>query len=129
MGGSSKVTTGYNYFGSFAQVVCEGPVDVLHQIKNGDTVIWTGPIYRTAAMDGSGKTDLTTSIGLVRFYWGTTAQTQDPLLAQIVIDQGGGPITAPMPTLPGVAYSVCEDVAFGQQTTPPTLTWDCSRFP
>jgi hypothetical protein len=129
MGGSSKVTTGFNYFGSIAQVVCCGPVDVLHEIKNGDTVIWTGPIYRSSAMDGQGKTDLTTTIGAVRFYWGTTGQTVDPLLASILINQGLGPVTAPMPSYAGLAYAVCEDVAFGTQTTPPTLLFLVSRFP
>lgn len=129
MGGSSKITTGYNYFGSFCQVVCIGAVDVLHQIRNGDTVVWTGPLYRATAMDVNGKTDITTTIGKIRFYWGTTAQTLDPLLAALVIDQGAGPVTAPMPPLNGIAHAVCDDVAFGQQTTPPTLTWDASRFP
>jgi len=129
MGGSSTITTGYTYFGSYAQVVCAGPVDVLHEIRNGGTVIWTGPVYRRTAMDGDGRTVLATTIGAIRFYWGVMTQRQDPLLASVVINQGGGAVTAPMPGWAGVAYAVCEDVAFGTQTTPPTLIWSVSRFP
>jgi len=126
--GSQNVTTGYNYFGSAAQFVGIGPIDILHQIKNGDTVIWTGPIFRTTAMDGLGKTVLQTSIGRIRFYWGTETQAQDDLIQALVINQGNGAGTVPTPKFKRVAYAILDNCAFGGQTTPPTLLFEVSRF-
>lgn len=126
--GSQNVTTGYNYYGSAAQFICTGPVDILHQIKNGDTIIWTGPIFRTTSMDGLGKTILQTSIGRIRFYWGTETQAQDDLLQALVINQGNGAGTVPTPKMKRVAYAILDNCAFGGQTTPPTLLFEMSRF-
>jgi len=129
MGSSSQtVTTGYNYNGSFAQIVCMGPIDILHAIQNGDLVIWQGPIRRVEAMDADGKTTLATSIGRIDFYWGTVTQAQSPILAGLFLDQGAGPITVPMPAYLGVCYAVSVDVSFGTQVTPPTLQYVVSKF-
>lgn len=126
--GSQEVTTGYNYFGSTAQAICMGPVAVLDSIQNGDLVIWQGPITRAAAMDVDGKTILTTSIGRIRFYWGTLTQARDSILEGLFLDQGGGAATVPMPAFLGVCYAVLDDVSFGGQVSPPTLQYVLSRF-
>lgn len=125
---SPSVTTGFNYYGSAAQFICVGPVDILEKIENGDTVIWQGPIMREDSMDGDGRTVLTTSIGTIRFYWGTTSQTPDSLLAALVINQGDGAGTVPTPAYKRICYAVLSDCAFGGQTTPPTLIFHCAKF-
>lgn len=117
------------YFGSAAQVVACGPLDVLWAIKNGDVVIWQGPIFRSEAADGEGKTVLTTSIGTGHFFWGLSTQAVDTLLATLLINQGNGAVTAPMPAWKRIALFVLHDCAFGQQLTPPTLLFEYSKFP
>lgn len=123
-----SVTTGFNYYGSAAQFICVGPLDILHKIENGDTTIWEGPIMRSDSMDGNGRTVLTTAIGTIRFYWGTTGQLPDDLLEALVINQGNGAGTVPMPAYKRVVYAVLVDCAFGNQTTPPTLMFHYSKF-
>lgn len=119
-GGKKAIITGYTYWGSYSAYLCLGPVKTLHSITNGDTAIWTGPIDSSSA-DINGMTLLTTTIGSIRFYWGTFTQNPDSLLSTLEIDLGAGPVAVPMPAFRGLCYYVCEDVAFGQQVTPPTL--------
>src|SRR5688572_26049804 len=124
MGGSPKpAVTGYNYFGTMAQVVCMGQVDILHRISNGETDIFTGPVDVGGA-DGSGRTILSTTLGTLRFYWGTPTQALDSILALLQLDLGSGVVTVPMPNWKRVCYVVCEDMAFGSQVSPPTLLFE-----
>lgn len=126
MGSPKKVTTGYRYHGGVAQAICVGPVDTLHAILNGDTVVWEGPVDRSSA-DADGKTVLNTSIGAIRFYWGTDGQAVDPDLARVQIDYGSGPIPVPVPPWRGVCYIVSKRLEFGQQNSPPILHFDLTR--
>lgn len=119
-GGKKAIVTGYNYWGSLAAYICLGPVKRLHRITNGDTVIWSGPIT-SASADSNGCTILTTTLGSIRFYWGTFTQNPDAILSTLEIDRGSGPELVPMPAFRGLCYFVADDIAFGQQVTPPTL--------
>ena len=123
MFGSPDIPSGYNYFGGFAIAICVGPVKTLHSISNGDTVIWTGPLDISSA-DVDGKSTLTTTIGAIDFYWGTSTQNVNTALAGISIDFGSGPVTVPMTAFRRLCYAVCRDVAFGSQVSPPTLKFD-----
>lgn len=123
-----SVTTGFNYYGSAAQFICVGPIDILHRIDNGDTTIWTGPIMQSDSMDGNGRTVLTTGIGTIRFYWGSDGQLPDDLLAALVVNQGNGATTVPTSGFRRIVYAVLVDCAFGNQTTPPTLMFHYSKF-
>jgi hypothetical protein len=127
--GAPSTPAQQTYFGSAAQVVGCGPKDILWSIKNGDVVIWQGPIFRSEAADVDGKTVLATTIGTIHWFWGVDSQAVDSLLATLNINQGNGLIVAPMPAFKKVALAVLHDCAFGQQTTPPTLKFEYSRFP
>jgi len=129
MGKSASVVVGYTYFGSYAMAICLGPVDILHAIYNGDTLVWEGPILRSEAMDVDGMTDLTTELGNIRFYWGTDTQNQDAILAAVQLDTGQGTAAVTVPNWPGLCYAVMNDIAFGQQTVPPQLYFVVSKFP
>lgn len=118
--------SGYNYFGSFAIALAIGQQKRLHRISNGETDIWTGPVDISSA-DGDGKTTLATTIGTIDFYWGTATQNVDPLLDSLEIDFGSGPAAVPMSANRHLCYAVCNDVAFGAQTSPPTLKFDLER--
>lgn len=113
------VASGTEYFGSFARRVGMGPVTRLTRISNGDTTIWGGTVDNSSA-DGDGKTTLTTTLGVLDFYWGLPDQQPNILLESLVLDGD----LVPMPAHRNVAYAVCHDFAFGQQTTPPDLTFD-----
>lgn len=121
-GGKKQIVTGYTYNGSYAAYLGIGPAKRLLQITNGDTVIWEGPIEISSA-NVNGYTVLNTSIGEIRFYWGSRTQNVDSLLDSLQIDRGAGPVAVPMPAFRGLIYFVCNDVAFGEQVTPPTLSF------
>lgn len=127
--GSPSTPPSYTYYGSAAQVICFGPVDILHDISNGDRKIWTGPLIRSESADGDGKTAITTEIGQIIFYWGTALQNPSPLLQAMSINQGNGLVAAQIPAFRKVCYAILNDCAFGTQTTPPTLNFTVSRFP
>jgi len=128
MGGAAPIISGYTYFGSCAQLVCLRAPDVLWAVKNGDTVIWIGPVYKTDA-DSEGKSVLLTTIGTIHFYWGLPAMTRDPasLLDNLTMDFGEGPVTVPMPQYRNCCYALLVDCSFGSQTAPPTLIWHIGR--
>jgi hypothetical protein len=119
----AKITTGYNYFGSYAIAICMGPVKTLHSIANGETIIFEGPIDSSSA-DSDGKTTLTTTIGNIDFYWGFDDQNVNAELDAVEIDYGSGSESVDMPAYRRVCYAVCHEIAFGQQVTPPTLQFD-----
>lgn len=127
MGAPAQTKT--EYFGSAAQVFCFGRGDTLHNLSNGDTVIWEGPITRAGSMDGDGKTVLTTTIGEMHWYWGTLTQNPSAILEAIVIDQGDGPFAAPIPAWRGYCILVMVDCSFGSQTTPPTINAELTCLP
>jgi len=124
MGAKQETQTGSKYFGSIAQALCVGPVDILHQIGNGDVIIWEGPIFRTTSMDGQGKTTLTTTIGVLHFYWGTMTQTTNSLLSGLKLNGS----VVPMSPFHGVCYAVLDNFQFGGTPAPPTLSFLISKF-
>ncbi|HMP83062.1 MAG TPA: phage tail protein [Verrucomicrobiota bacterium] len=126
MGSSKKVTTGYNYFGSFAQAICYGPVSRLTKIRSGETVIWEGDLTPASAND-NGSTTITTGIGEIFFRWGTTTQGPSVRLTAQEFDFGDGPTTVPIPAWLNVCYFLAWDVAWGSSPQPPTLTFDIER--
>jgi hypothetical protein len=116
--GSQKTWTG-----GICQMVGFGPAKTLHEIRNGDTVIWTGPIDISSA-DGDGKSVLSTTIGTINFYWGTASQAPDPLLEAALLDLGDGPTAVPIPGWPFLIYATGANIAFGQQESPPVLHFE-----
>lgn len=143
MGGKS--TSGSKtYTGSFALLLGFGPADSLVSIDDGQNIVWpttrttlvssqrvdtSGAIFRDSAKDADGKTVLQTSIGTMRFYWGTDGQIIDPLLASLKLDQGLGIVAnVPMPSLNKMIYVVCDNVKLGSSPSAPKLYFTVSRF-
>lgn len=58
-GGSQEVTTGYEYYLSWAMGICLGPVDYLYTIFAGDDVVWSGNLARP---DSGGLETITLTI-------------------------------------------------------------------
>lgn len=71
--GSKKITTGYEYYLSFAIGLCRGPVDTLHCIWEGDKVLWNGPISLGEATNGHVALSVEDR-GTIDFYFGTDDQ-------------------------------------------------------
>lgn len=132
MGGSRSRVVGYNYFFSYAGLICHGPVAKLHKIVNQDTDIYVGPLeYSTAAFNADGSTTITTDLGDILFYWGTDSQTANADLSNFnvtltddttqVINQGD---------LKGICYFVT-DPSFqqGNSVSPPNLKFEVEVYP
>ncbi len=126
MGSSKKVTTGYKYYGTFAQALGMGPATRLTRISNGETTIWKGDLDQTSR-DVNGMTRITTKIGSIRFYWGRSDQQPDTVLQGSKINFGAGAVPFLVPAWPNVIYFVANKVAFGFQPTPPTLKFEFER--
>ena len=73
-GGSSTqtVTTGYQYYLTWAMVLCLGPVDKLYTIYMNDEVVWSGDLSRPV---GGVETITLDKMGSAKFYFGTANQT------------------------------------------------------
>lgn len=133
------------YTGSFARCLGFGPADSLISIDDGQNIIWpmhrtqlvsslrvntTGAIYRNTAMDADGKTVLQTTVGTIRFYWGTATQNVDPALASLKLDQGLGVVAeVPMSPMKNVIYYVADNVKLGSSPAAPKLYFTFSRYP
>jgi hypothetical protein len=87
-GGPSQTTVNYTYLGSFAVLLCEGPI-------SGIGRIWAGPAKRLI-WDGA-----TMESGSLRVYLGTDDQEPDPLMEQY---EGVGNV----PAYRGYAYIMIE---------------------
>jgi hypothetical protein len=108
-GGSGKIKF-WEYHGSLAGVVCNGPVDVLDEIIVDGESAWKGPLYRGSATNYS--TITVDSRRVIRFYWGTETQSVDPLL-----NPGGNNHGHEHPAYKAVCYIVLVDFFFGRERT------------
>jgi hypothetical protein len=121
-GGGGKIKY-WEYHGSLAGVVCNGPVDVLEEIIVDGETAWKGPLYRGSATNYS--TITIDSRRVIRFYWGTETQTVDPLL-----NPGGNNHGHEHPAYKGVCYVVLGDFFFGRErTSAPNIEVVVSRKP
>jgi hypothetical protein len=115
--GRKKETVGYNYFASFAALICHGPFDRLDAIWMDDEVVWEGPLTRS-----DDHADITIeSRGNVRLYWGTETQTADPLLTTSGTTH---------PAYRRQAYLVFNQLFFGRdRTNAPNIEVQVARWP
>jgi len=115
--GKKKQTTGYNYYASFAALLCHGPIDRLDRIYFDDELVWEGPLARSGDFS-----DITVpGRGNVRLYWGTATQVLDPVL---------GADTVLHPAYRGQAYLVFDRLFFGQnRTNAPSIEVVAARWP
>src|SRR5690606_2605978 len=109
-----------------AVIICAGEITRLTRIANGETVVWEGNIDQTSR-DSEGKTAISTSIGLGYIYWGRTDEQPNHDLEAALVDYGVGATTVPIPAWRRMAKFVIRDCQFGQQPTPPVLTFDYER--
>ena len=68
------------FYGGIAQLICLGPVKTLHEIRNGDTVVWAGPIDRSSA-DTPASPSFRPRSARYFFTRGTADQLPDPILS------------------------------------------------
>ncbi|MEX0331493.1 MAG: hypothetical protein AB3N64_08740 [Puniceicoccaceae bacterium] len=119
-GGSIKY---WEYQGSLAGVICNGPVDTLEEIIVDGETAWKGPLHRGSSTNYS--TITLDSRRVVRFYWGTEIQSVDPLLIS-----GGNNYSQSHPAYKGVCYIVLVDFFFGRErTSAPNVEVIVSRKP
>ncbi|MCZ7636854.1 MAG: phage tail protein [Verrucomicrobia bacterium] len=116
--GKKSQTVGYNYFASFAGLLCVGPVQTLHAIVIEDELVWEGPLnagsYDYAEITVEGR-------GAMTIYWGTATQGLDPDLALSGVAH---------PAYRGQCYVVFDDWLLGENRNQvPSLNFDLTRIP
>jgi hypothetical protein len=130
---SEGVTSGYNYFCSFAALVCHGLVEALEAIYFDDEKVWPingGPITR---QPGENYATITIAeYGTWRFYWGTETQDIDPLLAEMSSDENpeSPNVAEEHPAYTGQCYMVAIAQFLGyNRTSAPNIEVVVSRYP
>lgn len=115
--GSRTIHRGYNYFASFAGLVCHGPVDGISKIYFNNEEVWSGSVTRSGD-----STNLTVEgFGTATIYWGTATQTADATLT------GSGQAH---PAYRRQCYILFPDFLLGfNQTNLPNVEVVVSRYP
>jgi hypothetical protein len=118
------VTTGYNYKGSFAQLLCMGEITFIQAIYSNDEKIWEGMVFLEDLDYGegiisdptNGKISIMTKIGQFHIYFGTPDQNPDPIL-----NDGQA--------YRNFCYFVAENIQFGQNPSPGNFSLRIYRGP
>lgn len=122
-GGSEEVTTGYKYYLSWAVALCQGPVDRLLTVFNGDDCVWAGELERTAANEATGEVIELCGLGSARFYWGSETQDADSVILSFADD------ATLVPAYRGTCYAVMDDCKLGQSNRAPSLRFVFQKTP
>jgi len=120
-GGSSTqtVVTGYNYYLTWAMVLCLGPVDKLYTIyKNNDEVVWSGDLSRPVS--GGQETITLDGMGSATFYFGTNDQVANSSFA------GLDPYNIPYRNQCWILFNDC---CIGNYNRAPTMSFVVGKFP
>ena len=116
-GGASSSST--IYYRTFALGLCLGQADAITTVWQNSTVIWSG--YATpATANAAGYTELSTTSGTIRLYWGSETQLQD--------DQLAGSIPQ-IPFWRGYCYAVFVNYELGGSDSLPQLELVLRRYP
>jgi hypothetical protein len=124
-----EVTTGYNYFCSFAALLCGGPVDRVEKIYLDEKEAWSGSLTR--GVDGAHFVDITIEgFGEARLYWGTATQEIDPTLATLALPMNSNGVIEYHPAYRGMCYAVFKRFFLGyQRTSAPNIEFVIGRYP
>ncbi|MCZ7636589.1 MAG: hypothetical protein M5U12_11535 [Verrucomicrobia bacterium] len=116
--GKKRQTVGYNYFASFAGMLCVGPVQTLHAIIVDDETAWEGPL--NAGSNDSAEITVE-GRGSLTLYWGTATQTADAELAGSGVEH---------PAYRGQCYVVFNDWLLGENRNQvPGIQFELTRLP
>ncbi|MBE7500053.1 MAG: hypothetical protein HS113_07025 [Verrucomicrobiales bacterium] len=116
--GKKRQTVGYNYFASFAGMLCVGPVQTLHAIIVDDETAWEGPL--NAGSNDSAEITVE-GRGSLTLYWGTATQGVDAELAGSGVEH---------PAYRGQCYVVFNDWLLGENRNQvPGIQFELTRLP
>ena len=120
---SSDQIAGYEYYLTWAQAICRGPVDALLAVYEGENQLWCGCLRRTPANSITGEAIETFDGESIHFYFGTDDQTVSPIISALHDD----------PTLlspfRGTCYAVFDDYNLGNANRAPTISFVVLRQP
>lgn len=123
---SKKTVIGYKYYMGLQLGICHGPGTTLKAVYFDDDLGWSGNIAsgsfsidKPDLMGGEGKNGGVG--GTVHFYPGDYGQAPNAYLQQKVgVDVVSG--------MKGLTYAVFQSFYLGNSTTPPKISFVCSRF-
>jgi len=120
-GGSQEVTTGYEYYLTWAIGICRGPVDRLYTVYANDKVVWSGELERPAS--GGMVTISLEGMGACDFYFGTEDQEPNSYMGARLRDSSLNPAYR------GICYAVLKDCALGSYNRAPSLYFVVQKSP
>lgn len=90
-GDTQTVVTGYEYYATWASVLCLGPVDSLFCVYRNDEIVWAGELLRP--LSGGESTIVLAGMGSMTFYFGTDDQVPNASICRKLAGgcHGGGP--------------------------------------
>lgn len=124
-GGDSKVTTGYEYYLSFALGILQGPVDTLYTIFADDKIEWSGVLSRP---ESGGMATVTTDNGTIYFYFGTDDQAVNSDMAaelEMVLELEPGSC----PAYRHLCYAYFADYMIGSYNRCPAIRFLIRKVP
>ena len=101
-GGHNHQTVGYNYYATFVEGICKGPVDSLLAVySDNDDLLWSGELNRP--ISGGQSTITLAGVGSMTFYFGTDDHVQNATVAGIV----GSSLNSPYRNLCYAVFNNC----------------------
>ncbi len=148
-GKKSRSTVARDYYANIAGALCLGRIDSIKRIFLNSNLVWEGNLERENSGDGAISKALTIEgYGDATIYWGTNAQSPDPLLQSDIpnpdyvqtynestgtFSDNGQPqflTGVSHPAYKGVAYIVFNQLYFGRNNTQaPMIDVEVTRNP
>jgi len=126
-GGSSSQVVGYEYFLSWAQVLCKGPVGAVLAVYNGDEQLWCGWGRRTAENEATGIAIETFDGEKIQFFFGS--ETQEPPQAMIDLHVAEGGNADHLSGYKGTSYAYFDDYKIGNYNRAPSISFVVLKQP
>ena len=120
-GGSKTQIVGYNYYATFGEGICKGPVDSLLSVfSDNDDLLWSGELNRPVS--GGQSTITLAGVGSMTFYFGTDDHAQNATVGALV----GDSINTPYRNL---CYAIFNDCYIGSYNRVPTFKFIVRKTP
>jgi hypothetical protein len=120
-GGSQTQKVGEEYYLSWCQGICLGPVDELYTIFRGDNVVWQGNVKREDATDGYQVVTIT-GVGTMYFFFGGNDHSTLPRLDALLPAEFKPPHN-------GLCWAFFDDCLIGSYNRAPAMKFVFRKTP
>lgn len=120
-GGSQTVVSGYEFYLSWAQGICLGPVDVLYTVYREDHCVWSGELECPAS--GGVESITLEGMGEMQFFFGTDDQEAPDELKDLAAD------STLCPDYKRLCYAFFNDCSIGSYNRAPNMRFVIRKSP